>query len=254
MMGLTLALGLVVAAAAGCGESVRVGSDVLWTARFEDGTFDELTLGATGSADATPPNTVEVSGERVHNGVFAAKLSLTTAMAGVQSSASLSLKEGLPVEGFYSAWYYLPRSVTVGTFWVITKLRLRRVVDDPTSSDELYDLDLVSLASGEMSLALYDHRTGDVPLDTPDPIVPVGTWFHVETYYRNAQDATGRVTYWLDGRQIVDIAGKAMAPTPWVGWNACSIGEDLSPSTAVLYIDDAAVSRTRVGPTGVIAD
>ena len=82
-----------------------------------------------------------------------------------------------------------------------------------------------------MTLMLYDHRIGGgVPLDVTDPVVPVGQWFQVEAFYRNAQDATGRVTYWLDGRQIVDIAGQAMAPTSWVEWDAVSVGVNLTPS------------------------
>ena len=93
-----------------------------------------------------------------------------------------------------------------------------------------------------------------MPLDVPSPVVPVGQWFQIEAFYRNTQDGTGRLTFWLDGRQIVDIANQPMATTPWVEWNACSIGQNLTPSTAVLYIDDCAVSRTRVGPNGIIAD
>jgi hypothetical protein len=121
--------------------------------------------------------------------------------------------------------------------------------------DELYDLDLINLDSGEMSLQLYDHRhQAVVPLDAAAPIVPVGQWFQIEAFYRNAQDATGRLTFWLDGRPIVDIANQPMAPTPWVEWDACSVAEDLTPSTAVLYVDDCAVSRTRVGPNGVITN
>ena len=60
--------------------------------------------------------------------------------------------------------------------------------------DELYDLDLVNLDSGEMSLQLYDHRRqAIVPLDVADPVVPVGQWFQIEAFYRNAQDSTGRL-------------------------------------------------------------
>jgi hypothetical protein len=33
----------------------------------------------------------------------------------------------------------------------------------------------------------------------------------------------------------------------------CSLGENLRPAPAVLYVDDCAVSHTRVGPTGIIA-
>jgi hypothetical protein len=121
--------------------------------------------------------------------------------------------------------------------------------------DELYDLDLINLDSGEMSLQLYDHsRQAVVPLDEANPVVPVGQWFQIEAFYRNAQDATGRLTFWLDGRPIIDLANQRTASTPWIEWNACSIGENLTPGTAVVYVDDCAVSRSRVGPNGIIAD
>ena len=41
--------------------------------------------------------------------------------------------------------------------------------------------------------------------------MPVGQWFQVEAFYRNTQDTTGRLTFWLDGRQIVDIANQPTA-------------------------------------------
>jgi len=180
-----------------------------------------------------------------------AKLTIDAPPGGSRgSSVLLRAGDSLPSEAYYSAWYYLPRSISVGMYWVIFKFRQQ----DQATMDELYDLDLINLPTGEMSVQLYDHRRGNVDLDVPSPVVPVGQWFQVEAFYRNTQDATGRLTIWLDGRQIVDIANQPMAPTPWIEWNACSIGQDLTPSMAVLYVDDAAVSRTRVGPGGVIAD
>jgi hypothetical protein len=125
-------------------------------------------------------------------------------------------------------------------------------LDDSSTSDELFDLDLTNLDGGGMSLRLYDHRTGDRPLDVVAPAVPIGAWFQLEAFYRAAPDRTGRVTYFLNGAPIVDVQGPT-APTPWVEWEACSIGEGLDPAPAVLFIDDAAVSRERVGPTGTIA-
>ena len=243
----------VMMAGGGCGPRLDVGSDVLWTGLFEGNSFDEWMSDSGGDALAfpQPPNLIEISGERVHHGGYAAKLTIA-AQSGGSRGSSVLLRAGdpLPPEAYYSAWYYLPRSISVGMYWVIFKFRQQ----DQATMDELYDLDLINLPTGEMSLRLYDHRRGDVDLDVPGPVVPVGQWFQVEAFYRNTQDATGRLTFWLDGRQIVDITNQPMAPTPWIEWNACSIGQELTPSTAVLYVDDAAVSRMRVGPSGVIAD
>ena len=95
-------------------------------------------------------------------------------------------------------------------YWVIFKFRQQ----DQSTADELFDLDLINLDTGEMSLQLYDFRQGAaVPLDVPSPIVPVQQWFQIEAFYRNAQDATGRLTFWLNGRPIVDLANQPMAST-----------------------------------------
>ena len=250
------ALALALGALAGCGPRLDVGSDLLWTARFEGDNFAEWTGQPGGATNATPspPNLVEVSNEHAHHGAFAAKLTIDAGSDGVQENAGLLRKGGLPSAAYYSAWYYLPHSATVGTFWVLMKLRTRAVLDDPSTEAELYDLDLINMPSGEMSLMLYDHRiSGAVPLAVASPVVPVGVWFQLETFYRNANDPTGQMTVWLDGRQVVDVTGQPMGPTPWVEWDVVSIGENLTPSMEVVYADDCAVSLTRVGPNGIIA-
>jgi hypothetical protein len=249
------ACGLALAVLAGCGPA-DVGSDLVWTSRFESGGLDEWS--AVPGGDATsypmPPNLVEASSEHAHTGTFGAKLTIDTTSTGVQQNAWLMRKGGLPAEAYYSAWYYLPRSAAVGTYWVIFKLRMRATDDDPKTESELFDLDLVNLPSGEMSVVLFDHRVGSmVPLDVTDPVVPVGVWFQVEALYHNANDPSGRIVYWLDGKKIFDRSGPTSA-TPWVEWDACSVALDLTPPEEVVYIDDCAVSRSRVGPAGVIAE
>jgi hypothetical protein len=132
---------------------------------------------------------------------------------------------------------------------------MRTNADDPNTADELFDMDLATMSSGEMTLRLFDHRTGaDLSLDVPNPIVPVERWFQVEAFYRAANDNTGRLTYWLDGQQVVDISGAPTSPTSWVEWDACSVGENLTPSMATLYVDDCAISRSRVGPSGQLTE
>jgi hypothetical protein len=244
---------VLLAVFSGCGENLYAGSDVLWAALHEGGNFDEW-VNAGGGANATNQNSVVVSNEQAHHGIWSAKLSIGNT-TGAQQDAVLVLRSAPTSDGYFSAWYYLPQPVNVGVFWVIMKFRMRLVADDPTTSQELYDLNLRTLMNGTMSLRLYDHRMGigDVVFQKPDPPIPVGKWFQIEAYYRNAPDNTGRFTLWLDGDQVLDVSGKAMGPSPWVGWEASSIGQNLTPNAAVLYIDDAAISETRVGPAGVIA-
>jgi hypothetical protein len=240
---------------AGCGPRMDLGSDVLWASLFEGGTFDEWTSIAGGSANAFPsPNTIAVSNAYAHHGRYAALLTIDAGSDGTQANTGLVRKGGLPAEAYYSAWYYLPRTITVGTFWILFKLRLRTDAGDANTEDEFYDLELVNADDGSLTLLLYDHRSGaNVPLVFPAPVVPVSEWFQLEAFYRNAQDASGRLTIWLTGRQVVDVTGQPMAPTSWVEWDVVNVGENLMPSAAVVAIDDCAVSLSRVGPTGIIA-
>jgi len=249
-----VALAAAASAVGGCGERLDVGSDVLWTAQFETGDFTEWTDVPGGSVPSpSPPEAIEVSSDRVHRGAFAARLTVDAGSGAGQQSVSLSRRGDLPTEAYYSAWYYLPRTMTVGGYWVIFKIRRRDVADDGTTEHELFDVDLVSMPTGEMGLQLYDHRAGAaVPLLRPETVVPVGVWFQIEGFYRNASDDTGRLTLWLDGVEVADAGGAATSPTPWIEWSVLSLGESLDPGTAVVYVDDCAVSRTRVGPSGVI--
>jgi hypothetical protein len=81
--------------------------------------------------------------------------------------------------------------------------------------------------------------------------VPTGAWFQIEAFYRNANDATGRLTVWLDGREVANVA-KPTGPPGWVAWNVGSVVEQITPQTVIVYVDDCAISRTQVGPTGLL--
>jgi len=241
--------------ASACGEQLDVGSDLLWTARFEGDSFVEWTSVTGGGTFIAPSsNLVEPTSDRVHQGKHAAKVTITTPADGSQATANLVRSGNLPDEAFYSSWYYLPQTAQVGGYWVLMKFRMRTTADDPTSDTELYDIDLKSLASGEMALMIYDHSQGkELALSVTDPVVPAGgTWFQIEAFYRDASDATGRLTVWLDGKEVADVVKPTGTPG-WVEWDAGSVGESLTPQTVTVYVDDCAISRTRVGPAGRLA-
>jgi hypothetical protein len=77
----------------------------------------------------------------------------------------------------------------------------------------------------------------------------VGKWFQVEVFYQVAPDARGRVLVWLDGRLVATIA-KATGAAGWLGWRVGNMGMALDPKTVTVYVDDCAISRSRVGPLG----
>ena len=108
-----LALCLAALGAGGCGPRLDVGSDLLWSARFEANNFDEWTASRFGGgvgAAPMPPNMIAIANDRAHTGVYAAMLTIDAGSDGTLEAASMSLKENLPTDAFYSAWYYLPHT------------------------------------------------------------------------------------------------------------------------------------------------
>ena len=73
----------------------------------------------------------------------------------------------------------------------------------------------------------------------------MGKWVHFEIFYRKAADATGRITIWQDGVQILDHANVATAPTDLLQWDVGGGSNDIAPSPATVYFDDATISLTR---------
>ena len=188
-------LAVLAVTAAGCAE-LDVGSDVLWTARFETGSFAEWT-GVAAAPWRRFPCRRTWSKCRTNAPTAArsaAKLTVTANSGDPRQTTQLTRAGGLPADAYYSAWYYLPVSVNVGTYWVIFKFRTRDNPSDPATAAERFDLDLKNMPNGEMTLRLYDHRSnGDVPLAVPDPVIPVGSWFHIEAHYRDTPGGVGRV-------------------------------------------------------------
>jgi hypothetical protein len=232
---------------------------------------------------------VSVSSDQAHSGHFSLKLTSTATTEAQTSSLPAGvglLKEAqFPEEAYYSAWYYLPSAYQTLTSWTIMKFESplpaessdggSSVVDaaaeasapsdggvTPPVSDggaaapplmQLLDLRLQSLPGGDMALVVYDHRQQylEAPLADPVPTVPVGRWFQLECFYRNAGDSSGRLTVWLDGLLVYDLS-RPMGASPTIGFTPCSLADDLIPSAVELYLDDIAISWRRVTPSGVL--
>jgi hypothetical protein len=95
-----------------------------------------------------------------------------------------------------------------------------------------------------------DPTNLQAPLANPPAFVPVQAWFHIEVLYRDRTDLTGQVLVWLDDRLVYDLENRHTASTRDLVWSPCSVEENVTPSPKVIYVDDAAVSQTRVTPSG----
>lgn len=247
---------LLVAPLTACGESVYVGSDIIWSARHESGDLAEWTLGAAGAPDmGADEGTVSAVQDYAHTGRFAAKLSKPVDTSSIARGGGPRLvREGLPTEAFYSAWYFVPMAYQTHSYWTIMQF------DSPTTMtnvvyDRGIDLQLRSLPDGTLVLQALFHAEPYLlaPLSYPIPVVPVGRWFQVEAEFRAAQNTTGKLVVWLDGRRVYDLAGRPTIDPASVRFMVSSLLFDLEPSPVDLYVDDVVISRTRTTPTGQLS-
>lgn len=240
---------LSMALATGCSSQLNLGDSILWSAEHEASDLAEWMADGKGSHAADGPDTaVAISTDFAHGGTHSVKL--TNAAVAEYQSASLWRQDEYPEETYYSAWFYLPRSFQTTAAWIIVQLRVPAEGDAGTTL--LVDVGLRSLPGGEMILTVFDHRDEYLGSPTPDPAlpVPVGRWFQIETLYRNSAE-DGRLTLWLDGKLNYDIQ-RPFGLHRAVHWSIGSQTMALTPTSSTIYVDDAAISLTRVTPSGRI--
>ena len=247
----TIPLALALLALPACNPQLNLGNSILWSARHESGELSEWTEGGRGGAAADMPDTsLAVSTDFAHTGLYSVKL--TNGAVSMSETAHLWRQDDYPPEAYYSVWFYLPRAYQTTADWSLVELQVP-TNDDSGVIGQLIDIDLRSLPNGDLILSVYDHRPAYLRSPTPDPaiLVPVDRWFQIETFYRNVNDDSGRLTVWLDGQLNYDLH-RPFSSSSTVYWTVSSKTYGLSPAESVIYIDDAAVSLTRVTPTGYL--
>ncbi len=245
-----------------------MGTNIIWSTDFESGNLsawssppDNGGYFPVDSGDAGPNDpSVQITEEQHHSGRYSVKLTTVADLPDLVpypgGGGGLYRQAQYPEEAYYSVWYYLPQAHQTTTAWFILRFKgftpgSEAGIDPPYS--ELLDLSLQSLPGGNMTLVLSDarHQYGTSPLPDVVPIVPIGQWFQIECFYRNTMDANGELAIWLNGTKIYDVV-RPMAPNPWVYFSPCSMAYTLDPPNAELYIDDVAISWTRVTPAGIL--
>jgi hypothetical protein len=232
-----------------CDPRIELGSQILWSARHETGDLSEWVAEGQGGSAADPPmTTIAATTEFAHGGMYSVKL--TNAAIDDYDTSRLWRAAPYPADAYYSAWYYLPQQVTVNVSWTIMQFRAPSS-QDPSVIGYLLDVDLRSLPGGELIVSVFDHRAPYLRSPTP-PVampVPVGRWFQLEALFRNLSDDRGRFSVWLDGQLNYDLE-RPLGVSSTVYWSPCSSSYDFAPADAALYVDDAAVSLTRLTPSG----
>ncbi|MHB0871436.1 MAG: heparin lyase I family protein [Chloroflexota bacterium] len=223
-------------------------SNILWSSGMEGGDLLEWSAGGGGGVFNSGTGMATASTDVAHSGSYSAKLSITGANGASQATRLHRWYESSNnPEAYYSGWYYFPRNYSPAAWWIVFqwKSKLSETDNDPT-----FTLGVDNRPNGEMNFYLYS-KLNDRSFTQTAKNIPVGQWVHIEAYYKQAVDNTGRVTIWQDGVQILDATGvRTRRAGDNIRWGMTNYSDNLTPPDATIYVDDAAISTTRLGTGG----
>lgn len=242
-----LALGAALTASA-CSDPLELGSDLVWTADQEVGDLTPWTADGSGDTHLPTDASIEVSTEAAHHGAHSIKLVNPAAWNNQEEGPELFHATGVQGDAYYSAWFLLPEAYRIEPQLTLMRLRSRDVGGgEPFNGEELQ---LRSLPVGGYVLQIFSNNAGFLlePLADPAPRVEAGRWFQLEARYE--PQSSGRLRVWLDGALVYDLDGRPGATGAEMVLGICNVAETAEPAPLVLYVDDAAVSLSRVSVSG----
>lgn len=227
---------------------VSCGSDILWSADHETGDitqwyYPDTKEGNNGGGEYNSGIADSLaSQEQAHSGVWAAKMITTTPpMSGTRLFRWNESHEY--AELYYSVWYYFPERYSVPNWWDVFQWKSKAQSIDP-----FFILNVGNRPDGTMYFYLYDWQQR-VSYDQSIKNIPIGKWFQVEAFYKCRGDETGQVTFWQNGTLLFDVRNvKTRYANGDCQWSVNNYSDDLRPIPATIYIDDAVISTSRVGP------
>lgn len=233
-----------------CGNSLDVGSNLLWSVDHESGDFAAWTKDDEGGVYTNEADTAaEVVAERAHSGQYSIKL--TSPANGVDGGPGVFRHFGNAGDAYYGVWYFIPRAYATVSYWTILRFRPSSPAD-PANSTLGIDVNLRSLPDAQITLEVVHQRQAYLhwPVAVPTPVVPTGHWFQLEVRFRSATDQTGMFKLWLDGRLLYDIEDRVTNTGQELYFTPCNVTNTMTPAPVEIYLDDVMVSRTRITPDG----
>lgn len=248
-----------------CGDPLRVGNDLIWSADQESGSLEAWTRDGSGaaltprtpdvdetsSAPAAPgkDSSVEISSEQAHRGSYSIQLVNPTGWSQDFDGPELYHALGEQSDAYYSAWFLLPEQYRFEPQLTLLRLRSRELGGAELFNGE--ELQLRSLSSGGYVLQVFSNNNGFLlePLADPAPWIAPARWFQIEARYE--PQSSGRLRVWLDGKLVYDLGDRPGAFGAEIVLGVCNAAQAAEPAPVVLFVDDAAVSYSRVSPRGV---
>jgi hypothetical protein len=252
------------AATTACSDSLLIGDDIVWSADQESGDLSQwLSMSRGGTVfnpgDASTPTldtnteapdsdiSVDVTSEVSHSGSYALKLNNPGNRDLREIGMEIFRVVGPVDDAFYSAWFMLPLEFDIQSALTIARLRSRNSDGALFNGEELQ---LRSLPTGGYVLQVFHNNSAFLrePLPEVPPRFEAGTWVHIEARYQ--PNLARRLRVWLNGILAYDLSGRPDATGDDLVFSICSTGERFAPEPLVLFVDDVAVSLSRVGVRG----
>lgn len=223
----------------------------LWSASMETGDMSEWGATDNRGGEFNSGNAVDGASKDVaHTGQFSAKLTIMTANADRGASGVRLFRWGQPQDYpqlYYSTWYYFPYNVSVANWWNIMQWKSKHT--GASGSDPFYALNVANRPDGSMYLYLYDTQRRVSYSPTVSVSLPTSKWTQIEAFYSCSGDNSGHLAIWQDGALLFDLTNQnTRFEEGDCQWSVNNYSDQLSPSPVTIYIDDAAISLTRIGP------
>lgn len=225
---------------------------VIWSADMETGDLSQWSVpdvpdGPNTGGGVVNSGLARASVEEVglaHSGLHAAKLFIDTqSTPGLPTSGARLFRWLEPekhAELYYRVWFYFPqRHVPNGDppWWNVFQWKSKR----NDVSDPFIALNVGNRSDGAMYLYLYDKNAKN-SYNQAVKNIPEGQWFRVDAFYKCSGEKNGHVTFWQDGAQILDVGNlQTRYADGDCQWSVNNYSSSLNPSSATIYVDDAAI-------------
>ncbi len=182
----------------------------------------------------------EIVRSPVHSGRYAAAFTVDTSDGQTRHQARCVRQGTLPTAAYYGAWYYIPEyAATDGKVWNLFHFQGGQDVTDRL--DNLWDVSLINGDSNGLELVVYGTQARKTLLpELPTPI-PIGSWFHIEMFFRRAADETGEITLYQDGTELASISDLVTDDSKFTQWYVGNYSDGVTPPTSILYVDDVSI-------------
>ncbi|MCB9100068.1 MAG: heparin lyase I family protein [Anaerolineales bacterium] len=262
LLWLRISLILIVACltSIGVAPNVSASGPIVWSADVETGDLSQWRIDNNFSSVEVdtglcfrPPN--GVSTEQAHSGQYSMKLTIYSIN---MDSGCRQFRKPEPVSGetyYYSAWFYIPQYVEVGTFWNIFQFM---AAPEGEPARVYWKLDVRDMPDKRLRIVPIwkGPEPGPHAGDGLDAVqyyqnlttVPVGEWFHLEAYLKQSGAYDGQIIVWQDGIEILNEQNvKTKQADGFQTWSVNNYGNDVIPAPNSIYIDDAVISTIRIG-------